>query len=210
MPKYILPFLFTIFATTAQTNIKNITINPDIKKEVDKRIEEIQEFKTSPAIFDLYANSIVADLYENDSLYFSNTSLNKRLPFKCFYLWQNNSLGINGSYGIFGGTGFYINIKDNEATLYHMLSADDFPMYAYTPKDKLIMRLEVPCTETKIVLSEIPDQSKKQVIYGYVEFKSHDYYSAGGAFAEGEVPDRKKCRSDMKIYFRSSFLNIPE
>ena len=72
------------------------------------------------------------------------------------------------------------------------------------------MRLEVPCSDTKIVLSEIPDSTKKQIIYGLVEFKSNDFYSASGAFLEGEEPKRKKTRNNMKIYFKSGLLKMNE
>ena len=104
---------------------------------------------------------------------------------------------------MFGASGFTIKIINDVATVYHMLSADDFPYYAYTENGSLLYRLEVPCTETKIILSEIPDSTKKQIIYGYVEFKSDDYYYATGLVDEQEILPREKQSSDMKIYFKS-------
>ncbi|NJM78438.1 MAG: hypothetical protein HC854_00165, partial [Flavobacterium sp.] len=81
-------------------------------------------------------------------------------------------LNIDGGFGIFGTIGFCIKIKDNRTEVFHMLSSDDFPAYAYKEKDSLIMRLEVPCKNTRIILSEIPNVKDRQIIYGCVEFES--------------------------------------
>ena len=89
-----------------------------------------------------------------------------------------------------------------------MLSSDDFPSYAYNENDSLIFRLEVPCTDTKIILSEIPDSTKKQVIYGYVEFKSSDYFSSSGSADGQEILPRQKLRNNMKLYFKSGKLEL--
>ena len=155
----------------------------------------------------VYANSVLIVSFVNYSLTFSSFDPKIKQVFKSFYLWKDNTVSIDGAFGLFGGFGFVINIKDNKAILCHMLSSDDFPTYAYTANDELIDRLEVPCTDTKIVLSEVPDKTKNQIIYGYVEFKSGDYYSVSGAFGENEKPKRKKTRVNMKIYFKSMKLN---
>ena len=117
-------------------------------------------------------------------------------------------MGIDGAFGLFGGTGFSIKIIKGKATLYHMLASDEFPSYAYSEKDSLIFRLEIPCTDTKIVLSEIPDKTKKQVIYGYVEFKSGDYYASSGSVDGQEILPRKKQRANMRIYFKSAHIDF--
>ena len=117
-------------------------------------------------------------------------------------------LRIDGAFGLFEGLGFDIQIKDDKAILYHLLSSDNTPMYAYTKNDDFIFRLEVPCTDTKIVLSEIPDPEKQQIIYGYVEFKSADFYTMSNTFQEGKSSQLDKVRNNMKIYFRSGFLKL--
>jgi hypothetical protein len=89
-----------------------------------------------------------------------------------------------------------------------MLASDDFPSYAYKENDSLIYRLEVPCTETKIILSEIPDSTKKPIVYGYVEFKSNNYYMSSGSADGHEILPRKKQRANMKIYFKSGKLDL--
>lgn len=204
----ILTSLTSIGQNTEINTISGLTIDPNIKNEVEKNIEMSPEYDAYKNVMQVYANAVLAESFENDKLVFSSFDPKFKQLFKSFYLWKDGTLSIDGAFGLFGGIGFVINIKDNKATVFHMLSSDDFPTYSYKEQDSLIDRLEVPCTETKIILSEIPDSTKKQIIYGYVEFKSGDYYSVSGAFGENEKPKKKKNRANMRIYFKSSYLNI--
>lgn len=191
-----------------KNDIDGLIIDPNIKSKVEKHIVEEPELEGFGGSMQVYKNSLYIESYENDILVFSSTDFSKKLPFKSFYLWNNDTLRINGAYGLFGGIGFYIKIADKKAQLFHLLSSDDFPTYAYKENNSLLMRLEVPCSNTKIVLSEIPDSTKNQIIYGLVEFKSDDFYSVSGAFLEGEEAKRKKTRNNMKIYFKSGLLKM--
>ena len=83
-----------------------------------------------------------------------------------------------------------------------MLASDEFPSYAYKEKDSLIFRLEVPCTDTKIILSEIPNSTKNQVIYGLVEFKSGDYYASSGSV------DGQEILQTVEVYYRDVFSGL--
>ncbi|CAL2090652.1 hypothetical protein [Tenacibaculum sp. 190524A05c] len=210
--KYLNLILVLIFYSCSskqnKIDINGLIVDPTIKNEVEKHISQPLEWKDSGDFMQVYGNSLSIEGYENDSLVISSTDFSKKLPFRSFYLWDKDTLGINGAYGLFGGTGFYIKIANKKAKLFHMLSSDDFPTYAYKEKDSLIMRLEVPCTDTKIVLSELPDSTKNRIIYGFVEFKSDSFYSASDVFIKGEEPQRKKIRNNMKIYFKSGLLKI--
>ncbi len=182
--------------------------DPNIKTDVEKNIST-SEFGAGQDKVLIYNNLMLVDFYEDDKL---NISLkeqdNKSTVFKSFYYWQGDTLGIDGAFGLFGGTGFTVKIIKGKATLYHMLASDDFPSYAYNEKDSLTWRLEIPCTDTKIVLSEIPDSTKKQTVYGYVEFKSGDYYASSGSADGQEILPRKKQRANMRIYFKSAKLDL--
>jgi hypothetical protein len=148
--------------------LTGLTINPDIKVDVEKHIETAKELDVFKDKMAVYVNTGEIQSYENDSLVIDSKFGQYKSPFKSFYLWSNDTLSINGAFGLFGGVGFVIKITNDTARLYHMLSSDDYPTYTYHKNDVLIYRLEVPCTDTKIVLSEIPDSTKKQVIYGYI------------------------------------------
>jgi hypothetical protein len=190
--------------------IIGLTINKHIKSEVEKHIANSKEFDAFKDKMQVYANSVFIQSYENDSLTFNSSDTANKQIFKSFYLWQGDTLKIDGAFGLFTGVGFEIVIYKNKAILYHMLSSDDFPTYAYKENDSLKLRLEVPCTETKIILSEIPDSNRRQIIYGYVEFKSKNYYLSNGSVDGKEILPRKKQRDNMKIYFKSAELNLQE
>lgn len=214
MTKYliIITTFCSILSARAQTTKDNstagLTIDPNIRTEVEKNIT-ISEFGAGQDKILIYNNRMLLDFYEDDKLSISlKEQDNKSTVFKSFYYWQGDTLGIDGAFGLFGGTGFSIKIVKGKTTLFHMLASDEVPSYAYNQKDSLIFRLEVPCTNTKIILSEIPDATKKQVIYGYVEFKSGDYYSGSGEADGQEILPRNKQSANMKIYFKSAYLDI--
>jgi hypothetical protein len=187
--------------------ISNLVIDPKIKQEAQKYIEDSNEFDAYQDKMQVYGNALFTDSYINDSLVLSAKDKENKQVFKSFYLWHGDTLSIEGAFGLFGGIGFVIDISKNNATLYHMLSSDDFPTFTFKEKDSLQDRLQVACTGTKIILSELPDSTKKQIIYGYVEFKSGEYYASTGSTNGLENP-RNKQRDNMKIYFRSSKLNF--
>lgn len=200
--------LYSCGQSKKNNSTNGIFIDPTIKIEVEKHINP-SEFGAGQDKILIYNNLLLVDLYENDKLSLSFKEQEKKnMVFKSFYYWQSDTLGIDGAFGLFGGTGFSIKIVKGRATLYHMLASDDFPSYAYNEKDSLIFRLEVPCTDTKIVLSEIPDSTRNHVVYGYVELKSGDYYISSGSADGQEILPRKKQRADMKIYFKSKNLNF--
>ena len=209
MTKYLI--LFFVFCSTfcLYGQSSKLIIDPNIKNEVEKRITSIPEFDKQNMSL-IYQNIMSLNFYENDSLIVSiKEEDDKKMIFKSFYYQMSDTLCIDGAYGLFGGAGFSIKIKSNEeASLFHMLASDEFPSYAYNESDSLIFRLEVPCKDTKIILSEIPDKTNKGIIYGYVEFKSADYYSTIGYVDGQEILPRRKQRADMKIYFKSSYIDL--
>ena len=203
---FLLGILLIACETKNTLSVKGIIIDATIKEEVEKHIEKLKEVDEVKDKMQLYTNAILVESYQNDTLSFSTTATSEKIIFKSFYYWFGDTLCIDGAYGMFGGTGFCVKIVKDKVQLYHLLASDDFPTYAYNEKDSLIYRLEVPCTDTKIILSELPDSTKKQIIYGYVEFKSKDFYSSDGMFDGKEELPRIKSRNNMKIYFKSGYL----
>lgn len=214
MTKHIITIL--LFASTLvacgqskkESGINGLIIDPDIRTEAKKHLESSKELQGYNGPLQLFINSGDIESYQNDSLIVRSTFGENKAPFKSFYLWRGDTLNVDGAYGLFGGIGFNIKIYKDSAKLYHMLSSDDFPSYAYNENDSLIYRLEVPCTDTKIVLSEIPDSTKKQTIYGYVEFKSKYYFATNGTVNDREVLPRMRMRNNMKLYFKSGMLSL--
>jgi hypothetical protein len=191
--------------------ISGLTISPLIKDKAEKHFRKMDEFEkvnTSNMGFQIFENNVEFEFYENDSLIISTQGKPRSMLFKSFYSWEGDTLTIDGAIGLFGGGGFSIKVVNGKATVYHMLSSDDSPTYAYEVKTELIDRLEVPCHNVKAIVSEIPMKGASKIIYGYVEFKSENYYSSQGTVDGKELRPRKKSRSNMKMYFKSGELKM--
>jgi hypothetical protein len=209
---YLIIFILSVLTNciyAQNTEIKGLIIDPKIKTEAKKHIKESAELDAFKNIMQVYFTSAIVESYENDVLIFNSADTSKRSVFKSYYHMYGDTLRIVGAFGIWGGIGFSIKIHNNQATLSHMLNSDDFPSYAYNEKDSLIWQLEVPCTDTKIILSEIPDTTKGQVIYGYVEFKSGNYYTGSDGTNGTGMQPRSRQRNNMKVYFKSGPLKLP-
>lgn len=184
-------------------------IDGNIKNEVEENISE-SEFgdQLNDDIFLIYDTPIIADYYENDSLVNSTKNDKQLMLFKSFYYSFNDTLTIDGFYGLFGGFGFSIKFIENKPIVYHMLASDEFPTYSMTQNGKLELRIEVPCNNTMLTLSKDPNLKEEEILYGKVEFESEEYYQRGVTINGKEVEERKKINMNMKIYFKSKFLNL--
>lgn len=191
----------------AEHSSDKIRIDKGVEKEVESKISESQFGNMSKDLL-IYENTLLADYFENDSLTMSTKGQDKKLVFKSFFYNHNDTLTIDGAYGMFGGFGFSIKIKDGNATIYHMLASDEFPTYSMNKNDSLEFRIEVPCTDTKLTLSKMPELKDGEIIYGMVEFESGNYYQSGPMVNEKEIEPRKKVRMNMKVYFKSMYLDI--
>lgn len=185
---------------------KGYVLDPSIQQEAVKHISNSE--LTQPAgPIQIYNNKIDVELYEDDVLKYSSADSSTYTVFKSFYYWKNDSLCIDGAYGLFGGTGFSICIVKDHAQLFHLLASDEDPSYAATAEGPLEYRLEVPCKQTKIILSHLPTKKYSPVIYGYVEFQSENYFQWSGSVGDKELP-RKKEKANMKIYFKSARIDF--
>ena len=156
----------------------------------------------------VYETNLQSEVYLNDNLKSSNMDSPGRYPYKSFYYVSNDTLKIDGGYGLFGSFGTSIHLIDNKAEVYLLLAADDFPQYASTQDGPLQLRLEVPTKESSLVLSNIPEPEEGGVVYGKVSFESEEFYQ-GVQAAEGEQAEpRKKGRMNMIIYFKSGFVDL--
>lgn len=193
----------------AKHDSKSFAIDKHIEKEVESKISESQFGEIEKDVL-IYENTLIIDYFENDSLTISTKGKDKKVVFKSFFYNYNDTLTIDGAYGLFEGVGFSIKIKNNKATVYHMLASDEFPSYSINENDSLEYRIEVPCTNTKLTLSKRPKLKNGEIIYGMVEFESENYYQSGPMSDEKEIGPRKKIRMNMKIYFKSMYLNIDQ
>jgi hypothetical protein len=204
---FCLGFLTACGQTSPTLEIKGVVIDPAIRNEANKQMSELEEMDSIQNTMSIYANAMWVKTYESDTLAFADTSFSNKQLFKSFYLWRGDTLVLHGVFGLFGGSGFAIHLRKDGATLYHLVNADASNVFGYQPNDTLTDILNVPCVNTKMVLSELPDSNKKQEVYGYVAFESASYYQATMADGKEQLP-RSKQRVAMRVYFKSSFLKL--
>jgi len=185
-------------------------IDENIKEEVERNISDSlfgEEIATE--LFLLYENKIIVDYYEKDSLVMTTKNRQDKMPFRSFFYVRGDTISIDGVYGLFGGFGFSIKFIDKKPIIYHLLAGDDFPEYSKTKEGKLEYRIEVPCSNSSLILSRIPELNE-EIIYGLVEFNSEKYYQIMETYEEGEseTDQRNEIRMNMKIYFKSKYIDL--
>ena len=205
---YLLFLLVIVFCCEKKQVDSGFIIDENIKEEVNSKISKSELGNPFESLFLVYDNLFLADYFEKDSITFSSRSKQKQMLFRSFYYKKNDTITIDGAFGLFGGFGFSLKVLEDKVILYHLLAGDDFPTYSKTKDGKLEFRIEVPCTETKVILSKIPEVKEDEVIYGMVEFKSDVYYKAKYIDSEGESNDREENQVAMKIYFKSKYFDF--
>lgn len=184
--------------------IQGATIDPGIRSEVEKhiRVSEVTDFND---VILFYDNLMIADLFQEDTLAFSIAENDTVYAmFHSYYYIGDDTIFISGTFGFDSGFGFIIFITGGTATVFHLVSMDQIPGLAYNPSEDLRISVEVPCYDTKLILSAVPDSIIDSPIYGYVEFKSEFYFAAADFVNGKEVLPRSKQRVNMKVYFVSS------
>ena len=182
-------------------------IDETIKNKAEEKISESEFGGLFEDLFLVYDNLMMVDYFENDSLVMSTKNEERKGPFKSFFCSQNDTLAISGVYGLFGGFGFLIKVIHNKPIVHHVLLGDEFPIYSKTKNGELKFMIEVPCTKTKVILSKQPELKEGEIIYGFVEFESDEYYQSGGSVDGKEIEERKKIRMNMTVYFKSKYID---
>lgn len=192
----------------------SVSIDSTIKDDVEKNISPATDEEEQNNYL-IYNNRELVDLYlydeEHDRWKLGMTTIlaNKQQDrvFKSFHYWKGDTLLIEGTFGRLGGPGFLLKIIKDKARLYNLVIADTkeykYPIYAYHTNDSLVYRLEIPCSDTKIILSEMPTPKKSQLIFGYVEFNGGEAYQCDRLGDGGKMP-LIKFKANMKIYFKSA------
>ena len=204
----ILFILFGITACAQKTESKKIEliIDKNIKDKVESKIKKSEYARDFGELL-IYETPKTVEFFVNDSLTMS-TKGDKADLFKSFYYKMNDTISIDGAFGLFGGFGFSIKLIDKKPFVYTLMAADEFPIYSLTKSDSLELRIEVPCENVKLILSEQPKLKSDKVIYGYLEFESSEFYQGEPTFGREETKERTKLKINMKVYFKSKYLDI--
>lgn len=148
----------------------------------------------------LFLSKLSAEFYTDDIL--------EKIEFDTFnaqmwgrYSWHNDTLTITGNFGDLTSTGFIANVYHDTAYFYHSQCAHTKKRYKNNLSDTLVQCAKVPCSYSQLIISNIPDRTKDEEIFGYVNFRSKDFYSQNGN-------DIKKLRANMAFYFRAYNYDI--
>ena len=143
-----------------------------------------------------FATKLTAEFFENDTLTdLYQDSIDN--TFSASYSWHNDTLKLTGNIGDLTQTGFAADIyKDSTAVIYHNQCSHSHKQYKLKLSDTLVQCIKVPCTYSELYLSNFPDKTKDEEIYGYITFKSENFYYQNGQ-------ENSKLRANMKFYFRA-------
>jgi hypothetical protein len=196
----------TAFAQKVESKKLEFGIDKNIKGKVESKIKKSEYARNFEGIL-IYETPMITDYFVNDSLTVS-TKGDKTGLFKSFYYKMNDTISIDGAFGLFGGFGFSIKLIDKKPMVYALMAADEIPIYSLTKSDSLELRIEVPCENVKLILSKYPKLKSDKVIYGYLELESSEFYQGKPTFGREETEERTKLKMNMKVYFKSKFLDI--
>ena len=135
----------------------------------------------------------MVEVYFNDKLFKSTYNNLNSDPFKSNYSWSNDTLKINGRFGLFETIGFEIKIYND--TLSVIGTVKDNAAYKNNITDTISPFLQIPTTESKVILSDTPKNVKGQLLYGYAEFKTANVFY--------QYENKRRVRQNMKVYFKS-------
>ncbi len=179
---------------------KSIEQERSLKDEVETRFE-LSGYNEALGLIFIYNNQLMAEIKVNNEVISNSLSDPISQTFKSNYYFLNDTLVIDGAFGLWGGTGFSIKIADNDTNVYHLVAADEFPIYAYSRNDSMRYRLDVPCSSSYIQLEGQALKNDTNFIYGYVEFNSNEYFQI--------INDSiSSIESKFKVYFKSAYLDL--
>lgn len=199
-------FGITVCAQKTESKKLELVIDKSIKDIVESKVKK-SKYSRDFGGFLIYETPETVEFFVNDSLAMS-TNGDKADLFKSFYYEKNDTISIDGAFGLFGGFGFSIKLIDKKPFVYTLMAADEIPIYSLTKSDSLELRIEVSCKNVKLILSKQPKLKSEEIVYGYLEFESSEFYQGNPIFGRKETQERIKLKMNMKVYFKSKFIDI--
>tara|TARA_Y100000739_G_C20411968_1_gene374899 strand:+ start:60 stop:689 length:630 start_codon:yes stop_codon:yes gene_type:complete len=207
--KHLLSILaLAIFISCSNKNSSLLVIDPSIKNEAKEHFS-ISKYGNNIQGLMLYENDMGIEYFESNKLLKSiKLKEQNKSTFKSYFTSKQDTLYINGLYGLWGGSGFSIKIINGQPKLFHVANSDNFPSYSTTKNGDYKQFVEIPCKNTKIILSKEPVKNEKDTIFGYVEFNSVNYFVFPGSADGKELGPRKEISINMKTYFQTKWVEL--
>src|SRR5688572_20206119 len=100
----LISFSFWSCGQSRLDSINGFKIDPTIKREAEENFKsagKYDEINNSNVGFQIFENNLEFEFYENDSLILSTEGKPRGILFKSFYLWEGDTLTIDGAIGLF-------------------------------------------------------------------------------------------------------------
>lgn len=208
MKHFILTSIVMILISCSEQNSSSPIIDASIKEEAKKHFSTTPFSDQVGQLIMLYKNDIEIE-YSEDGQIVKTMKLDDPNPtlFKSNLTAKEDTLIIGGLYGLWGGSGFRINLLNEEYQIVHLTNSDEFPSYSNTREGEYQYLLKTPCKNTKLILSKEPSKFETDTIFGYIEFESEKYFASPGSVDGKELGPRKEISLKMKAYFQTKWVN---
>lgn len=145
---------------------------------------------------DAFSTKLNAEYYNNDTL--SWKDMDSLLEdFWGRYWWHHDTLSLTANIGELSTSGFIVDIYKGEADeVRHNVFAHENNVYKIRVTDSPTICVEAPCSYSELVISGLPGSTSDESIFGFVKFRSKDYYLV-------ENHNLIKNRTNMSFYFRA-------
>ena len=201
-------FIFIACGTSANDKSKPVnhfTIDSLIQKEAKENIS----FKNRESAFEdgnTFITHYKSKTYRNDTLYSDIDTLRN---VQSSYYWSGDSLIV--SMGLAHSYSSLLIISSNKKIKFFLEACthENYPKFKLNLSDTATDCLLVPLKDYELILSEIPDISSKQAIYGYVKYGTATYYyDYNGEYnSQNWNDDHYSSRHETDFYFKSIHTN---
>lgn len=198
----ILLFIFS-YCTNESRIYTQVQIDPNIKLIVQNEIIDTIQKQRGCSYHFLSKEDSKYNL--NDTLYeISKDTLDFRRYEASWIILEDTTLIVGNEVRSDGTFGFRVEIIDNRAKTFgylrtHVMLSN---LSIDTTDKNLYNSILIPTSESKIILSELPDSISDEEIYGYLEFQTEEFYIFENTFNEDEAT---KLESKIKIYNQIHF-----
>lgn len=196
--------LFTAFCSCQQkkntpsfVNVdttKNVVTDNPLQDSVERHIQFLSDeyfsnFKT-PIEVRFFSNGLLVDSIIKPDFFMMS-----------WYSIRNDTIDLVAHIGQFETSALLLRFVDKKTMVFFLRAPHERQkIFRLNKKDPYTDMVEVPPVQYELKLSQIPDTVNKQVVYGYINMESKDYYDKRDSLQE-----RKKIK--MRFYFRSQLLD---
>lgn len=197
--------LLPVFCNTGFAQIEKLVIDKKIEAQSKKYFGPPASSILAQDSF--YENTVYFRTFVEDSLTLDFMTNPYIFSFSCHHFYKNDTLFIEGTMGTFVLEGFYAKIfKDSILEMKHLRFWGKPSYYLTASQAQPQSLIKVDVNSGKLILNTIPPNNSKKTIFGYIEFKSKDFYVEVSDKQKTKIPLKATWRQDGRIYFKSRYF----